>query len=364
MKCSIPTCHKSLRRFYVDGRFSINNNLPRPTVQLLDDHSYVSIKDCLFDFFGHGKHDIVSFDHSSELCFGVQEHVSNVFESNFGQNILTNCQERMISTNPSNPVVPVLLLFWSDDFEPSQSIKSNGQSVWIKTMTIIVLNSSSNNTSAATYPVAIGKKESFHEEVEQKIVEELRSLNSGSMPVMFSNSLKTLINVHAETFCILNDQPERRSGAGLAAGSSNFHRRWGYSCDIKKYVDEIPACEQCMQQIRAALSCDRFTWKDVPCTDCMKWMLFQEKECPLSLNSKLDNAITNNSIPFKLSLAELALVVNQVHEHVVSQKMVPKDAEIILRCFCLSNKLSDNIIQNAKNCLVYQIAMNCNEQQD
>ena len=37
------------------GKNSILQNLPRPNVSIVDGHSYVSIRQCILQFFGSGK---------------------------------------------------------------------------------------------------------------------------------------------------------------------------------------------------------------------------------------------------------------------------------------------------------------------
>jgi hypothetical protein len=358
MMCSLPTSHSSLRRFFTDGRYSINNNLPRPTMVMLTSHSYVSIKESLSDFFGHGNHDLVAIHQSNSFCFDDPVYVTNMFESLAGRQILRNCQERMNSSHLMFPTVPVFLMFWSDDFEPSNSIKSNRQSVWIKTMTIVVQSLSSLEVSSATYPVAIGKKDTSHEEVERKLIEELCSLKNGPMVVMYSNYLKSPIHVHADTYCILNDQPERRSGLCLAGGSSKFHRRWGYSCDVKRLSKKIPGCERCMLNINSSLNLTNPKWIDSRCSDCMKWMYDDTfYNCDEDLHIvTMEHALTQTLFPFKLRLDELHLVVSLVHDGIVTQTYSPKEAESIMQFHCLSSYISDNVIRHAKNCLLYNNA--------
>jgi hypothetical protein len=48
----------------------------------------------------------------------------------------------------------------------------------------------------------------------------------GGDKVMFSRSHNAMVKVHAEIFCILNDQPERRSTLKLGNGSSILHGRF------------------------------------------------------------------------------------------------------------------------------------------
>jgi hypothetical protein len=367
MKCSLPTSHSSLRRTYIDGRFSINNNLPCPTVKMLSNHSYVLVKESIADFFGHGNHELVKFHHTTPQHSSDKNnfsHVTNVFDTLAGRSILRNCKQRMISQRLyCSSVIPVILLFWSDDFEPNKSIKSNRQSVWIKTMTIIVQSTSSTKISSSTYPVAIGKKDIPHEEVEQCLIDELESLMKGPMTILFSNNLKSPVHVHAETFCILNDQPERRSGLGLAAGNAKYHRRWGFSCDIKCMIGQIPACTQCMSHIENSIYSTHVTWNNMPsCSKCTRWMgdrissdrLLEQEWEHMDGN---DLRAQTGPLPFKLRLDTLTGVIEQVHDGIVSSNFSAKVAEEILHRYCLSSKMSDNAIQFAKNCLIYKNAL-------
>ena len=51
----IPTTDSALRNIYMVGSSSILKNLPRPKVGIVDEHSYVSIRQCIAQFFASGK---------------------------------------------------------------------------------------------------------------------------------------------------------------------------------------------------------------------------------------------------------------------------------------------------------------------
>jgi hypothetical protein len=92
MKCSLPTNVNNLRRIYLDGRFSINSNLPRPSSIMLRNHSYVSIKEIIADFLGHGKHSFTTFSDMLQSNYWNMDDptipVSHFFESGMGKQIL------------------------------------------------------------------------------------------------------------------------------------------------------------------------------------------------------------------------------------------------------------------------------------
>ena len=51
---NVPTTNTSLRQTYINRKYSIMKNLTRPKVTLLDNHSYVSICQCIVDFLSWG----------------------------------------------------------------------------------------------------------------------------------------------------------------------------------------------------------------------------------------------------------------------------------------------------------------------
>ena len=50
----IPNSDSDLRRWYIDGSYSILKNLPYPKVILFKNDSYVSIRQCIADYLGKG----------------------------------------------------------------------------------------------------------------------------------------------------------------------------------------------------------------------------------------------------------------------------------------------------------------------
>jgi hypothetical protein len=82
----IPRTPGDIRNLYVCGKFSILPNLPRPTVFIVGDHGYVSLKDCIADVLGHG----LELDNvvAHESC-GV---VSKLSDSAVAKQILQNAK--------------------------------------------------------------------------------------------------------------------------------------------------------------------------------------------------------------------------------------------------------------------------------
>jgi hypothetical protein len=50
----LPTSGVDIHKLYVRGKHAILPNLPRPKVQMVGSHAYVSLRDCIADLLGHG----------------------------------------------------------------------------------------------------------------------------------------------------------------------------------------------------------------------------------------------------------------------------------------------------------------------
>ena len=130
---------------------------------------------------------------------------------------------------------PLVILFrfeFSDDFDPNSSIKSNRQSIWMKSLSISPpLNDLHRMTN--TIPVSLGLKGEDHEIVEEHMLQELNELSQiDGHNIYYDKRKDEMVRVHFEIIVTLQDQPERRSCNGIMSGKGNYAARWGYSCNI------------------------------------------------------------------------------------------------------------------------------------
>jgi hypothetical protein len=172
----------------------------------------------------------------------------HIFNSIRVKDILNNAMERVKNIDNELPTIPLFLTLWSDDFDPNKSIKNNRQSVWIKTITIFTIDMNGKKRSS-TYPLTLAMKGSQHEVVESYYMQQITSLKNDNMIIMYSRTHQQLVNVHAELFCILNDQPERRGNLHLANGNSMIHGRFGLLLDSKQVEHGIRSCSKCTANI-------------------------------------------------------------------------------------------------------------------
>jgi hypothetical protein len=147
---TLPTTVAKLRRVHTDGTYSMNVNLPKPSTKMLENHCYVHIADCILDFLGHGKHSLLDFRCNPLLSSPVQ---NDIFKSQYGLSMVEQMTKRhsKFPTSDSFPLIVVLVVLWSDDFEPNKSIKSNRGSVWIKTATFIVKGQTGTSHTYISY---------------------------------------------------------------------------------------------------------------------------------------------------------------------------------------------------------------------
>ena len=122
-----------------------------------------------------------------------------------------------------------------------------------------------------TYPVAVGLKSSNHEEVEEKFAEDIKLLSEGDVKLgkFYSGAEKKFMNVHAELFVTLQDQPERRGANYIMLGNGKYTSRFGYAVDFLQVYEKIAACEKChknvyMKEWSTSLSTNK-------CPKCSQW---------------------------------------------------------------------------------------------
>ena len=157
----IPSSETEFARMYLRGPKSILKNIPMPKVKFIENHSYVSVKQCAVNF--------LSMDnYPGKISHLNNTIVKSVVESNIGKLVYA----RAIKSNPGVKEEDILVLLglqWSDDFEPNSSSKSNRGSVWIKTLSFIS-DRLTKNDIVNIYPISIGHKAPNHDVVESLFV--------------------------------------------------------------------------------------------------------------------------------------------------------------------------------------------------
>ena len=172
----IPTSDSEFRKVYMTGQSSIWKNLPRPKVSMVDDHSYVSIRQCIIQFLANGK-----------MPQRVSKEKGNNVTSLSDSNVRKEVYERAVKANlhvSTDNLIVLMGISWSDDFDPNSSIKANRGAVWIRTVTFIS-ETFTDNTLEDTYTISIGLKSQCHDAIERDFVTELEELKNGKNNIFF-----------------------------------------------------------------------------------------------------------------------------------------------------------------------------------
>lgn len=361
-----------IRRVYTEQAHSIVQNLPHPPPRIdIDGHAYVSIIDCLRDFFGHGKSTIaVISDKSSDHDGEAVRHTS---QSKRARDILANAKE-VYSDKMFDPICSYLI-FWSDDFEPN-AMKSGRGGAWIKTMTIATTKENGHKINN-TYVIAIGKKKCNHDAIEQRIINDLDLLKSGTLPPFYVGPMKKSVHMHFELMATLQDQPERRSANHLMAGNSTYAARWGVTADHKFLHDVLKACNRCVQ-----VMVERFVdgeW-DLPvpdCGHCLNWDVL--KKTPLArfpapksypeieegLHCRTVNIDNQLYIrPFRIDYQGLRDALAFAHDQFCNNNWTSSNCEAYLKVEGLNNESIKEFIEHSINVQSLRLVENNEESRE
>jgi hypothetical protein len=250
----------------------------------------------------------------------------------------------------------VWIFEWSDDFEPNTSLtKSNRGGVWVKTITIGPPGSRSHQLTY-TYPIAMGSKNISHEEAEVAIQEDLLKLARPEGMVMYSKKHGGLIRIRAKIIVSLQDQPERRGECHLTGGSSDFHRRFGYSFPWQNYEDELRPCINC----RAVLLDKTRPWVCPECVDCTNFAhnlshpLLQIEPVAGDFEDELQfrhPGLLELNFPMLNDAASLA------HEQYVAGIWTLKNVQKWLKIHCIKEATGKLLLLHADKCKEYADVM-------
>lgn len=370
--CTIPKSYNDLRKLYLDGDLSIAKHVPIPIIQQQKDHSYVSLLDCVADFLIRKDNIIKSLtDWDDYINDALLRHDMHLFVSNRVIKIINDSKQRLLLNCLDNTLtmVPIFITFWSDDFDPNKSIKSNRQSVWIKTVTIFSMNESGEKIMV-TYPLSLSNKGADHEQVESLYYKEVNQLRSGKIITMYSRSHKSVVYVHGDIFCIMNDQPERRGNLKLANGNSLYHGRFGYIINFKKVQQFMVSCDVCTKSIICETnssmnnSNQRFEWRENTCQKCTGWMYHMndkmlqfkpDKDFPIDIFK--DDVRDGFLLPYKIKKSKIEKGLALLSKYLIVGKISNLQAKSYLNYMGLNGKCQENFLKIATNLKIYKDAV-------
>lgn len=91
----------------------------------------------------------------------------------------------------------------------------------------------------------MGSKNCSHEEAEVATRDDMLMPARPGGILIYSKKHGGLLRIRAKLFVSLQDQPERRGENHLTGGSSDLHRRFGFSFPWQEFEDELRPCVNC-----------------------------------------------------------------------------------------------------------------------
>ena len=319
-----------IRSQIVEGHNAILENLPHPSVQMIDAHGYIPLQDVIADVLAHG----IPTDVIPEC--EQQDVVHSLGQSRMATAIRSRASFSLIERHP---VLPIWINEWSDDFDPNRSTKSNRASVWMKTISI-GWPSNAKHKYRYSYPIAVGRKSDSHEAVEEQFRKDLLGLKARNAPLFYHKLANGMVKVHVEILAALQDQPERRSLNHISMGNGRYTARMGWVADWVPLADGLPSCKACFETRAAGLELAAMGG----CNDCADWNYdsingllyfdpprkYPQSEMPYSGLLK----------PSRISYESLNTAVRKAHGKVVSSKWTLAEAQAFL---LVNGLLADSI---------------------
>ena len=126
--------------------------------------------------------------------------------------------------------------------------KQNRGSVWILSITIISQRNEGSNSKYYTFPIAIGEKNTSHEEILNMYYHDLNHLYKNPVEVYdrISNCNKS---VRIIKLLSIADSPERRSSNFIMRGNGTYSARWGYGVNVHEMCNKRPSCQSCFYNL-------------------------------------------------------------------------------------------------------------------
>ena len=337
----IPRTKQDLRRTIVVGKNCLFANLPHPKVYEAGSHAYLLPSECVADLMAHG---IIDRSSASDKLHSVDSLACSPVA------------QAITQANISSNIKTIIVSRWSDDFEPNGA-KDNRGSIWISTLTIQTVTSGAPGLSHV-YPIAVGHKNDDHEEIERLILNDLKklnwTLNDLSLPVTMYNGLtKQNEKVSVHLVACTQDQPERRGANGMLGGGSIYHARFGYSVDISQFIDTLPACIDCLNDMEGVKGND--TWVPRDCNVCHNWLIKDDLQLEFEPSSKFPTSEVpvGGKLPsLKLSYKQLLAAKSRAHQMYYSGEWTQEQFHEYLKYYCLSFETREKIRTCAHKCNV------------
>lgn len=355
---SLPTYYPALRRQFLEGKYAMFPNLPKPKIYTLGDSAYCLPSDCLQHHLSHG-YKVAFLD-----CQNPPTIYSHPKFSPRSLEIRTGC----------TGAHAISALLWSDDCDP-QTSKKHRKALWCLTITFIQDTDVVIDSPLPTYPLAVADSSSDHRAVLKIIMNDLDSHCSTRPPLFtYMGPQMPPQSVNLDIYAYLGDQPERRSLNCLMLGGSTHHARFRYSCNVRKLIPVLRACSSCEQKflIHARLCGPATDNLFENCHVCTNWWLNDnhpkltykaQPEFPSELllggitRSPTDGIAPGMHRPIEITYSILIRITRMAHEKLVSQQWSKVKTQAFLNAHCINTEYTNEIKSQADACRRFEVAL-------
>lgn len=349
-----PLAWNDVNRRYLRGMNSYYQNLPIPGVQCLHDgHAYSSILECGTVALANGlslAH--VNSDMTEEM---VGASYNRLWQTPRAAELAAEARRAGI---PADTKV-IFYILWRDDVEPNWT-KSNRGSVWLFTLSFVGTGAF-EKSKFCTFPLAIGKSKSPHNEVESHVHDTMRK-EAAQPRYLYSGVTKSVEKVAFLPLLISTDSPEKRKATGTAMGNGTYHARFRCRADHYRLLSIIRPCNWCRNTMLAGELPDG-------CTECANWDVLNATEAvkeKMKLKPKKEypdakwlvgnkygiRYLTDDGmlVPFRLSFARLKASYQLAFDHYANLQWTMTEVMEFLSSECISgNKLAEDLIEHGSN---------------
>ena len=386
---------KETAKRYFTGRNSITAQMPKPTVQVMKDHSFVSVLDCLKDVLARSiPLSFVSLDelfdqwgskavidclldspHSRECMMSSLLKSLGVPYSALEENGIEQTKVHVVELLKKQSVDPDRVRFvgtvlWSDGVDPNCS-KTGRSNAWAATVSFVP-KQGNWNSRFNTYPLALAREKNkdgeaiCHQDCLSVIDSEISQLASQPPFPMFWADEREEMFVKLVQIAHLGDQPERRKVTGLSNGNANYHARFRCSSLHNDQMKVLTPCEKCLKTLRDGK-------EPQGCPNCCCWDALSKESIVSSklevdppknyptrhLESKIGTKYLTESgkiTPFQIEYSRLAESAQIAFDNLVAIKWTESVAKAFLQRECFNEKLIDTIFLHAQNAILLKQA--------
>ena len=329
---SIPCTNTDIQRICSRGKYSILQNIPKPSTEYDGDLCVISAVEAIKNALLLGLN--ISLIRAHHCVEDMDKCVNNavVHGKNMRKEIM-KLAEKCNKTGIEIVIIPCSQ--FRDGFLPCKSVATNA-GLLLHTLTFQSIDST-YDSSICTYPIALGTKSKNSMITETKYIKDWNQREDPNKPFkVYSKAHKCFLNVVLYNQYMSMDQIEKRSFALFSGGNSKYGAYFGHSCCFYDIANRFIPCKGCNNKSLKGQDNDK-------CHKCWNLNINRarySKELVASLGGLYKK-------PFKLTMEMQRDGSKKVHQSIIDGHLPVTTAKEQLRALCVPSDASKLIIDSA-----------------